>query len=56
MQKTLKEIESKGFKVVGKDFERPWGGFLVIEEKQAQDFSNSFFKEWMLVTLKYQEN
>ena len=43
MQKTLKEIESKGFKVVGKDFERPWGGFLVIEEKQAQDFSNSFF-------------
>ena len=43
MQKTLKEIESKGFKVVDKDFERPWGGFLVIEEKQAQDFSNSFF-------------
>ena len=43
MQKTLEEIESKGFKVVDKDFERPWGGFLVIEEKQAQDFSNSFF-------------
>ena len=43
MQKTLEEIESKGFNVVDKDFERPWGGFLVIEEKQAQDFSNSFF-------------
>ena len=43
MEKTLEEIESKGFKVVDKDFERPWGGFLVIEEKQAQDFSNSFF-------------
>ena len=43
MQKTLEEIESKGFKVVGKDFERPWGGFLVIDESQAQDFSNIFF-------------
>ena len=43
MQKTLKEIVSKGFKVVDKDFERPWGGFLVIEESQAQNFSNSFF-------------
>ena len=43
MEKTLEEIESKGFKVVDKDFERPWGGFLVIDEKQAQNFSNSFF-------------
>ena len=43
MQKTLEEIELKGFKVVDKDFQRPWGGFLVIDESQAQDFSNSFF-------------
>ena len=43
MEKTLEEIELKGFKVVDKDFERPWGGFLVIEESQAQNFSNSFF-------------
>ena len=43
MQKTLKKIKSKGFKVVDQDFERPWGGFLVIDEKQAQDFSDSFF-------------
>ena len=43
MQKTLVEIESEGFKVVDKDFERPWGGFLVIDESQAQDFSNIFF-------------
>ena len=39
----MEEIESKGFKVVDKDFERPWGGFLVIDESQAQNFSNSFF-------------
>ena len=43
MQKTLEEIELKGFKVVDKDFQRPWGGFLVIDESQAQNFSNSFF-------------
>ena len=41
--KTQKLIESFGFKIVSKDFERPWGGFLVIDEKQAQDFSNQFF-------------
>ena len=39
-----KEIESLGFLVIAQDFERPWGGFLVIEEAQAQSFSNYFFK------------
>ena len=38
-----KEIESYGFTVVDKDFDRPWGAFLVIEEQQAQDFANRFF-------------
>ena len=41
---TLDLIKSKGFKIVSKDFERPWGGFLVIDEDQVQDFSNHFFK------------
>jgi hypothetical protein len=40
-----KEIESYGFSIVSHDFVRPWGGFLVIDEKQAQEFSNKFFKE-----------
>ena len=39
-----KEIEFFGFTVVAQDFERPWGGFLVIEETQAQAFSNQFFE------------
>ena len=38
-----KEIESFGFNVVSHDLERPWVGFLVIDESQAQDFSNKFF-------------
>ena len=36
-------IESLGFSVVAYDFERPLGGFLVIDESQAQDFANQFF-------------
>ena len=37
------EIESYGFTIVAKDFERPWGAFLVIKEEEAQDFANQFF-------------
>jgi mannose-6-phosphate isomerase len=43
-QALKKEIESLGFDIVAKDFDRPWGGFLVIEEVQAQAFLNYFFK------------
>ena len=38
------EIESLGFNIVSKDFERPWGAFLVIDEDQAQAFYNQFFE------------
>lgn len=36
-------IEALGFNVDAYDFDRPWGGFLVIDESQAQDFANQFF-------------
>lgn len=36
-------VEALGFRVAAFDFERPWGGFLVIDEDQAQDFANQFF-------------
>ena len=45
-------IESLGFKIISKDFNRPWGGFLVINESQAQEFSNHFFEGLDLDTLK----
>lgn len=51
-QEIKNEIESLGFHVVSYDFERPWGGFLVIEECQAQDFSNKFFEGLDVDTLK----
>ena len=37
------ELKSFGFMVIEKDFNRPWGGYLVIDEKQAQEFANRFF-------------
>ena len=51
-QEIKKEIESYRFSVVSYDFERPWGGFLVIDEIQAQEFSNKFFKGLDVNTLK----
>ena len=51
-QKIKNEIKSLGFNVVSHDFERPWGGFLVIDESQAQDFSNKFFEGIDVNTLK----
>ena len=47
-----KEIESFEFSVVFSDLTRPWGGFLVIDESQAQEFSNKFFEGLDVNTLK----
>ena len=43
-QKIRSEFELYGYKVIDYDFDRPWGGFLVIDENQAQKFVNQFFK------------
>ena len=45
-------IKSFGFTIKSNDFERPWGGFLVIDEEQAQEFSNKFFEGLDINTLK----
>ena len=43
----FKSIETlllnNNFLITNKDFDRPWGGFFVIEETQAQNFSDYFF-------------
>ena len=39
------EIESFGFNVINFDFNRPWGGFLLINESQSQDFINIFISK-----------
>ena len=50
--KIQKEVEALGFKILSKDFNRPWGGFLVIDENQSQEFSNMFFSGIDVNTLK----
>ena len=47
-----KEIKSYGFNIDSYDFNRPWGGFLVIDESQAQEFSNKFSQGLDVNTLK----
>jgi mannose-6-phosphate isomerase len=49
------KIKSVGFTIISKDFERPWGGFLVIDEIQALEFLNKFFKGLAVNTLKIGE-
>lgn len=37
-------IKSLGLTIIDKDALRPWGGFFVIDEKDAETFGNIFFK------------
>jgi mannose-6-phosphate isomerase len=37
------ELLEQGFSIVQEDAERPWGGFFVIDEGQAQAFANTYF-------------
>jgi len=37
------DLEANQLKIVSMDQSRPWGGFFVIAEEQAQAFSNKYF-------------
>jgi mannose-6-phosphate isomerase-like protein (cupin superfamily) len=44
--KTVEQfIEDKGFCIVDKDTQRPWGGFMVIDEDQSDQFIQAFFPD-----------
>jgi mannose-6-phosphate isomerase len=52
MEKTEKEmiferieqmLRQQGFLISDQDKSRPWGGFFVIQEDQAQQFANTYF-------------
>ena len=38
-----KYLTENGFTIAAKDFDRPWGGFFVIDESQAQKFQQVYF-------------
>jgi len=42
---TREEIENLGFKVIGHDFNRPWGGFLLIDDSQSEEFIYKFISK-----------
>ena len=50
--KTFESLTSKRLKVVDKDIGRPWGGYFVISEDNAQDFSNIYFNGLYIEKLK----
>ena len=39
-----KELTQQGLNIADKDFTRPWGGFFVIDENQAQFFADLYFE------------
>ena len=42
-EKSFDNLTSQKLNIVDKDTKRPWGGFFVISEDDAQDFSNIYF-------------
>lgn len=40
-----KYLQAEGFRIAAQDFERPWGGFFVIDESQIREFQRKFFPE-----------
>jgi mannose-6-phosphate isomerase len=40
---TQKKLEAQGFIIDNQDQTRPWGGFFVIREDQAQQFADTYF-------------
>ncbi|SET08994.1 cupin domain-containing protein [Hymenobacter actinosclerus] len=42
-RQTRQQLECQGFRIEHEDPARPWGGFFVLDETQAQQFANQYF-------------
>ena len=51
-EETEAELKELGLKIDSFDFNRPWGGFFVIEEKDAQKFADTYFNNLDVQSLK----
>jgi mannose-6-phosphate isomerase len=47
-----KYLVQNGFRIVAKDFDRPWGGFFVLNEGQAEKFGDLYFPGIEIASLK----
>ena len=45
-------LESLEFNILSKDDNRPWGGFFVFDEEDAEKFTNAFFQGYNVKDLK----
>ena len=50
--KIKNELEANQFEITSMDTNRPWGGFFVISEEQAQKFANNYFEGLDVSSLK----
>lgn len=51
-ENVAQRLNLEGFNVVTRDESRPWGGFFVIDEAQAQQFADTYFDGLDVDTLK----
>jgi len=52
LDKIKNELEANLLKITSLDTNRPWGGFFVICEEQAQKFANNYFEGLDVSSLK----
>ncbi|UOQ72560.1 phosphoheptose isomerase [Hymenobacter cellulosilyticus] len=43
-EQTQQQLHTQGFGITQQDQTRPWGGFFVLDEDQAQQFANTYFE------------
>ena len=51
-QQTEQQLQQQGFTIDRQDQTRPWGGFFVIDENQAQQFADAYFDNLSVDTLR----
>ncbi|AII52912.1 cupin domain-containing protein [Hymenobacter sp. APR13] len=51
-QQTETQLQQQGFRIDRQDQARPWGGFFVIAEDQAQQFADVYFDSLSVDTLR----
>lgn len=51
-QETEQKLKEQGFNISSQDQSRPWGGFFVIDEDQAQQFADTYFDSMPVDQLK----
>ena len=49
---TEAKLKEQGFSIANQDQSRPWGGFFVIDEGQAQKFADTYFDGMSIDKLK----